>query len=80
MAFLLYVSAAKASASPKQIEQLRYRLNPKLDTLKRKDLTPEQVRWLLSSVLQTTQDIMGKDWQPAGEWLVAINAMIGKEE
>jgi hypothetical protein len=79
MAFILFVSAARADANAKQTEQMRRRVTPKLETLKRKDLTKEQVHWLISSTLQTTQDIMGDKWQPNREYLIAINAMIGKE-
>lgn len=77
---MLFVSAARADANPNQVEAMRRRVTPKLETLKRRDLTKEQVRWLLSSTLQTTQDIMGKDWRPSTEWLTAINAMIGSGE
>ena len=79
LAFTMYISAARADASAGQLFEMRRVITPAIEGLKRRDLTPEETRRLLAIVLTRVQTIMGKDWQPQGEWMVAINSILGKE-
>ena len=80
MAFTLFIGAARADANPDQIKSLRANVLPAIADLKRRDLTPEETRRVLVVVLTRVQTIMGHDWQPQGEWMVAINSMLERKE
>jgi len=68
MAFVLFVGAANADATPEKRKQLRERLTPLLETY-RTEGNPKPI-------LEAVIDIMGPDWEPHGEWATAIDAML----
>jgi hypothetical protein len=68
MAFLLFIGAACADATPEQSAQLRERVKPLLGTY-RTDGNPRPV-------LETVLEVMGPDWQPTGEWRAWIDKML----
>lgn len=76
LAFSLFIGAARSDADPAQLNTLRNHVIPAIRDLKRRDITPEETRRCLAVVLVRVQTIMGKDWQPQGEWMVAINSML----
>lgn len=70
MAFLAYVSAAHAAATPVQREELRRRVQPLLPAYKR-DGNQGPVRAVV-------RDVMPTGWTPEGEWAEALAALEGQ--
>lgn len=67
---LQWIGAANAAGSPEQRERLRTEVLPIMED---KSLAVSES--YKQSVLKT-QEIMGKDWEPQGEWAAAINTLL----
>lgn len=80
VAFTLYITAARYDANPSQLTALRSQVVPAIQDLKRRDVTAEEIRRLLAIVINRVQGIMGPQWRPTGEWMEAIDALLGKEK
>lgn len=76
LAFTMFLGAAWNDATATQRQELQRHLNPALTQLKQDDLNAEQVRYLLRTILVYTQTIMGPSWEPTGEWMAVIQAML----
>jgi hypothetical protein len=63
----LLVGAARADASPAQVEQMRARIVP---VMRDQSVPYVEVRAVL-------QQIMGPDWAPSGDWAAQIDALGG---
>lgn len=68
LAFLMFVGAARADASPDQLAQLRERLPPLLDAYKAEG----NPRPTMEAVI----DIMGPTWRPQGDWARQIDTFL----
>lgn len=78
MAFIMYVGAARADASPPQLRRLRKEVVPTINKLKGRDAAPEDTKSTLIEILKQVQGIMGKEWKPQGEWMRAIDSLLPK--
>ncbi|EWT05055.1 hypothetical protein N864_07585 [Intrasporangium chromatireducens Q5-1] len=69
---VLLVGAARADATPEQLDALRDRI-------------PEAMRGRYVSTGDETEvravllDVMGRDWKPSGEWAAQIDRLSGAE-
>jgi hypothetical protein len=79
VAFMLFEAAARRDANQEQAQRLREEIVPLLERLKVKGLVRGEVAKLIRIVMSRTQTIMGLDWTPDKEYLMAIHAMLGKE-
>lgn len=67
LGLVLYVGAARADATPEQVEPLRAALSPVLEVY-RETGDEQPVRRAVVSVL-------GEQWEPSGEWKQRIDAL-----
>jgi len=67
MAFVLYVGAARAAATPAQCEQLRARMPAALQVYR--DTGSE------GPMRAAIRDVMGSAWEPSGDWKKALDQL-----
>lgn len=70
---LHFIGAANAGASEEQRERLRTEVLP---LMKDESLTASEA---YKAACEKAQEIRGADWEPEGEWAVAINALLGEK-
>lgn len=68
MALVLFIGAARAEATPEQLEQLRERVKPAMHGRYKRTGDESEVRAIVA-------DIMGADWEPNAEWAVWIDRL-----
>lgn len=67
LAFVMFIGAAKADATPEQAARLRDAVQPLIDDLRAGgDPTP---------ILAAVVEAMGPDWTPSEEWRVWIDGL-----
>ena len=52
----MYVGAARADATPEQLEELRSRLSPFIENR------------VVEGIIDVVNEVMGPDWKPSGPW------------
>lgn len=68
LSLVLFVGAARADATPEQLEQLREHVLPLVDAMREDG----DVRPLLNTVL----DVMGPNWNITGEWKQLLDRLL----